>query len=328
VNANHAVVIVNYNSWPLLEDCLRALSLQTFEDFEVIVLDNGSDQQPPAGLSSRFPGVEIVLSPDNLCFAAGNNQVIRSLSPRVEWVVLLNPDTRPATDWLQRLVEAAAECPDVSVFASRLVDSRNPRQLDGDGDAYHMSGLTWRRGHRQAVVQSTPTFVFSPCAAAAMYRVRTIERVGLFDEDFFCYVEDVDLGFRLQLAGEACLLVPGSVVAHVGAGTSDGAHGDFALYHGHRNLVWCYLKYMPPVLFWALLPLHVALNITTLLWFSGKGRGATIWRAKRDAVKGLPAMWRKRRTIQAGRSVPTKAIWKALDKRVIPERAVRPRAAE
>jgi GT2 family glycosyltransferase len=142
--------------------------------------------------------------------------------------------------------------------------------------------------------------------------------VGGFDEDFFCYAEDVDLGFRLRLAGHRCLLVPDAVVRHVGSATTGGQKSDFAVYHGHRNLVWTYMKNMPGALFWLFLPLHILLNLVTVLWFSLRGQGRVIMRAKRDALCDLPRMWRKRREIQRARRAPVGEIWRALDKRLWP----------
>jgi GT2 family glycosyltransferase len=201
-------------------------------------------------------------------------------------------------------------------LGSRLVNSGDPSILDGAGDAYHVSGLVWRIGHGLPV----PIFaeheheVFSPCAAAALYRRHAFNKIGGFDEDYFCYVEDVDLGFRLRLAGHRCLYVPRSVAHHVGSGTTGGQHGDFALYHGHRNLVWTFVKDMPGILFWLLLPLHVVLNLVSIIWFALQGRGGVILRAKRDALLGLPRMWRKRRHVQQTRVASIGEIWLQLDK--------------
>ena len=157
--------------------------------------------------------------------------------------------------------------------------------------------------------------VFSPCAAAAMYRRDVFLSAGSFDEDFFCYLEDIDLGFRLRLEGHRCLLVPSAVVAHVGSVTSGGKQSDFAVYHGHRNLVWTYVKNMPGWLFWVCLPLHLAMNFVTVLMYTWQGKGRVILRAKRDALLGLPKMWQKRREIQKHRIVSISDIWRMLDKR-------------
>ncbi len=140
--------------------------------------------------------------------------------------------------------------------------------------------------------------------------------VGGFDEDFFCYLEDVDLGLRLRLAGHKAIYVPEAVVHHVGSATTGGQQSDFAVYHGFRNQVWTFVKNMPGALFWLLLPLHVALNLVSILMYSMKGRGGLILGAKRDALFGIPRMWRKRRMIQANRAASIRAVWRAMDKRL------------
>jgi len=139
-----------------------------------------------------------------------------------------------------------------------------------------------------------------------------LQEVGGFDEDFFCYLEDVDLGFRLRLAEHRCLYVPSSVARHVGSGTTGGQHSDFALYHGHRNLVWTYLKNMPGALFWIFLPLHLVMNLVALVVFGWRGQGKVMFRAKRDAVLGLPRMWAKRRQLQLSRQISWHAMLRVM----------------
>jgi GT2 family glycosyltransferase len=156
--------------------------------------------------------------------------------------------------------------------------------------------------------------VFSPCAAAAMYRRSILLEVGGFDEDYFCYVEDVDLGFRLRLAGYRCLYVPLSVAYHVGSGTTGGQHSDFALYHGHRNLVWTFVKDMPTLLFWLCLPLHLAMNMVALIVFTLRGHGPIIFRSKKDALLGLPKIWAKRKQVQKTRVVSWLSILRVMTK--------------
>ena len=231
---------------------------------------------------------------------------------------LLNPDAFPEPDWLEQLIDAAGKNPGYSMFASRQLMEANRLLLDGEGDTYHISGLVWREGHGKPANDAIhqPQEIFAPCAAAGLYRRDALMSAGGFDEDFFCYVEDVDLGFRLRLMGHRCLLVPAAVVCHIGSATTGGQQSDFAVYHGHRNLVWAYVKNMPGWLFWACLPLHVLLNLVTIVWFAARGQGWLIFRAKRDALLGLPKMWRKRREIQKNRLASVGQIWRMLDKRV------------
>jgi GT2 family glycosyltransferase len=230
-------------------------------------------------------------------------------------VALLNPDALAEPRWLERLVAAASASP-AAAFASRQMMRGSPGILDGAGDAYHSSGLAWRRRYGAALGAGDlePREVFSPCAAAALYRAVAWREVGGMDESYFCYFEDVDLGFRMRLAGHSCVYVPDAVVEHVGSATTGGRHSEFAIYHGHRNLVWTFVKDMPGAAFWLLLPLHLALNLVSIAWFALRGRGPALLRAKRDAIAGLPRAWRARRAVQATRRVPIRAIWRILDR--------------
>ncbi len=231
---------------------------------------------------------------------------------------MLNPDTLPETDWLENLCKAADEHSDFSFFGSRLVMAGNPDKLDGTGDVYHMSGLSWRSGHGLPVlsVSDDAREIFSPCAAAAMYKREELLSVGGFDEDFFCYNEDVDLGFRLRLAGHRALSVPDSVVLHHGSATTS-VRSDFAVYHGHRNLVWTWFKDMPMVLLWLFLPMHVLYTLACIVLYAKRGQGKVIIRAKWDAVKGLPHMWGKRKSIHSSFRVSIPSLWKIINKCLI-----------
>ena len=316
------VVIVNYNGGDYLRRAVASLQAQTLKDFRVIVVDNGSSD----GSLERLPTAPIetivVGAGRNLGFAAGNNLAIRQYV-RADWLALLNPDAFPHPDWLERLLYAASTNPRFSFFGCRMLEARDPERLDGAGDAYHVSGLHWREGHgcpdSAAYAQSEE--IFSPCAAAALYRTRDVLDVGGFDEDFFCYSEDVDLAFRLRLTGHRCLYVPDAVVEHVGSGIT-GVRSDFSLYHGHRNLVWTYVKNMPERLFWFYLPYHLLLNVYSLLIFTVRGQPKPLWRAKRDAILGLPRAWHKRREIQAQRRVSASDI-RAVMRGGLPDKSCR-----
>ena len=316
------VVIVNWNGERFLDHCLSALLAQTVAPHEIILVDNASSDAS-LDIVRRFPSVRLLAQNENLGFARGNNLAIQAAAAESEWIALLNPDAFVEPHWLEGLLSAARDYPAFDVFGSKLVNAADPAVLDGAGDAYHFSGLVWRTGHGVPVSEGADETreMFSPCAAAAMYRRTALQRVGGFDEDFFCYIEDVDMGFRLRLHGYRCLYVPQSVAHHVGSGTTGGQHGDFASYHGHRNLVWTFVKDMPGWLFWLFLPVHLALNIITVVWFSFRGQGKLILKAKLDAVRGLPRMWRKRRVIQRERVATVGEIWAHLSKVWIPVRS-------
>lgn len=309
------VIVVNWNSGDCLVRCLSALQKQTLAPSRIIVVDNASTDSSLSAIDKVAAGAEIVRLRTNAGFSAANNLGTR-LASDCEWVALLNPDAFPEPGWLEALTRASEVFRHYSCFASRMIQTGQPTVLDGAGDAYHVSGRVWRRGYGSLLNKndySKSTEVFSACAAAALYRREAIEAVGGFDEDFFCYLEDVDLGFGLRLAGYRCLYVPDALVYHVGSATT-GKDSDFAVYHGHRNLVWTYVKNMPGWLFWLYLPQHIAANLYIIVRYALQGRWRIILKAKWDAIKGLPTMWKKRRQIQAQRVVGAWEIRKVMEK--------------
>jgi GT2 family glycosyltransferase len=320
------VVLVNWNSGSLLAGCLEHLLRQTFSPTRILVLDNGSSDGS-ATCADRFPGVEFRLLGRNLGFAAANNLAVAEAD--TDFVALLNPDANPEPEWLECLMVAARDNPDVVAFGSRQMMQEPAATIDGLGDIYHVSGLTWRRGFGRQLdggdLESRD--VFSPCGAAVLYRREEFLRAGGFDEGYFCYCEDVDLGFRFLLAGKRCRYVADAVVAHRGASCSGGHGSEFSVYYGHRNLVWTFIKDVPAPLFWLLLPLHILQNIVIVVCFIGRGQGRTILRSKRDAIKGIPTAWRKRKFVQAHRAVSLARVWAAMDRRVIPRDRLRIRKA-
>jgi GT2 family glycosyltransferase len=296
-----SVIIVTWNSEKYLPRCLEALVSQTFTDFEVFLVDNGSNDGSAHERELNWPTLHIHIERlgENHGFAVANN--IGARLARGQWLALLNADAFPDPDWLERLLESAEVYPN-SFFASRQIQANKPDYLDGDGDVYHVSGLAWRQNYGLPVYAlNEPQEVFSACGAAAFYPRQAFLEAGGFDEDYFSYHEDVDLGFRLRLRGLRCIFVPQAVVRHVGS-ASTGKQSDFSVYYGHRNLVWTYFKDMPSMLFWLYLPLHIAVNIFSLFYFTLRGQGGAIWRAKIDALRGLPGMLKKRRKIQRERT--------------------------
>ncbi|MBI5966094.1 MAG: glycosyltransferase family 2 protein [Chloroflexi bacterium] len=297
-----SILVLAWNSAAHLLRCLEALSLQTYKDFDIVIVDNGSEDDALNALQEKHPALHLHVHrlDSNLGFSIANN--IGARLARGQWIALLNADAFPEPDWLERLLEAAEKYPN-AFFTSRQIQADNPTRLDGEGDVYHVSGLAWRRNYNLPVYPLNENQeVFSACGAAALFPRQEFLDAGGFDEDYFSYHEDVDLGFRLRLRGLRCVFVPQAIVHHVGS-ASTGKRSDFSVYHGHRNLVWTYFKDMPAALFWFYLPLHIAINSFFLIYFSFKGQGRAIWRAKWDALRGLPAMLKKRQAIQLGRKI-------------------------
>jgi len=241
---------------------MDALAAQTFTDWEAVVWDNGSTD----GAVDRLrppPGVRVVRSPDNLGFAAANNRAAELSESR--WIAGLNPDAFPEPDWLEQLV-ATGERHGAEAVASLQLDDGDPRVLDGAGDSMSIFGIGWRGGYGFPVA-TAPTEeaeVFSPCGAAALYRRDVWRALGGFDERFFAYFEDVDLGFRIRLRGGRTVFSPRAVVRHVGSASSSTVSG-FAERHGARNRLWTFARDMPLFLMPLALPLHVAATLFVLV---------------------------------------------------------------
>ncbi|MGO9117845.1 MAG: glycosyltransferase family 2 protein [Desulfomonilaceae bacterium] len=308
--AEVTVIVVNYNSGGYLTECLEALSKQTFGPFTVVVVDNASRDASLSlhtQLDERFFLVKL---PRNVGFAEANNLV--GLCASSPWIATLNPDAIPAVDWLEQLIRASLRYEDVAMFGSTQIKEGDRSLLDGCGDVYSFSGMIWRGNYGRPLVKLPDEGeVFSPCAAAALYRTDVFQSTGGFDKRFFCYCEDVDLGFRIRLLRHRCVQVRDAVVYHVGSGSA-GKRSDFSIYHGFRNRFWTYIKDMPSPLFQLLLVPHVVATLCHLLLETGHGQGKSAWKGLRDSLRGLREIWASRRLVQRKRRVSAAAVARAL----------------
>ena len=309
-----AVIIVNYNSGALLDRCLQSLLAQTLCADELVVVDNASTDAESQSILDAITTATIIRSETNLGYGGAINLAVRKIDT-TDYIVCLNPDAFPEPDWLEAMVNAADSHPDYGSFASLMLREDDTSVVDGAGDELHFTGIPWRRFHQQELhdnLQTEP--VFSACAGAALYRTVLFNQLGGFDDVYFMYVEDIDLGFRLQLAGYPCLFVRDAIVHHIGSAVT-GEGSDFSVYFGHRNLVYCYFKNMPLLLLLTTLPFHVLANLVTLIVLAVKGRGGAIGKAKLDALKKLPSAIRARNNVS--RKVSSRHIWRLLNKSMI-----------
>ena len=270
-----SVLIVNYNGGTYLQGALKSLAAQSFRSFEVILVDNASSDGSMEGLDfSGLPEVRVEMSPENLGFAGGNN--LAAGFTKGEWLVLLNADALARPDWLEVLHREIVATPDCAMFASTQLSMDDPETLDGVGDAYLGYGFAWRGGYRRPASEIPEKGeVFGPCGASAAYRRDAFEAAGGFDESFFCFMEDVDLAFKMRLQGEYCLFLPDAIIEHKGGGLS-GEKSEFAVFHGSRNRIWTWVGNMPTGLLIATIPGHLVLLAYVLLHnlFSSYGKSA------------------------------------------------------
>ncbi|TGU70221.1 glycosyltransferase family 2 protein [Geomonas terrae] len=313
-----SIIIVNWNGLVHLPECLDSLAAQSFKDFEVIVVDNGSSDGSVAYLEGR-PEVRLVALKENKGFADGNNAALPFA--RGEYLVTLNNDTKAEPDWLEKLVSVAEAHPDAGMVGCRILSYQEPERVDSLGMAVCLDGMSRgnSRGRRFAEVSpaAAPEILF-PSACVALYRRAMIDEIGFFDGDFFAYCEDTDLGLRGRVAGWRAVLARDAVVYHKYSMTG-GALSPFKLYLVERNHFYAALKNLP-------FPLLLLLPVTTLMRYftqarvviGAKGTGGefltsgskkecvlAVARGTRDAVAALPQLLAKRAQVMRHRKVGT-----------------------
>ena len=299
----------------VLPECLESLRRQTFRDFELIVVDNGSTDGSIAALNRDYPEVRLLELPKNLGYSVANNRGLEMAHG--DYIVALNNDTRAEADWLEKLVAAADACPEAGMVGSRTVVYETPELVDTLGGRVCRDGMSrgafrHRRFDDLGLSGVIPILYPSPCAA--LYRRQMLEQIGFFDEDFFAYAEDTDLGLRGRWAGWDAVLATDAVVRHHYSVTG-GSFSPFKLYLVERNHYWVALKNFP----WSML-LQLPFWSIVRLWMQivavrqGVGSGGEFaqsgqcWpiikaliKANIDALWGVPGMLKKRRRFHSQR---------------------------
>lgn len=297
-----SVVIVNWNGRQLLGTCLELLKKQTLKNVEGILVDNGSSDGSVAYVREHFPEVEVIALPENRGFAGGNNVGIRAADS--DYIALLNNDAQPEPHWLEALAHALEAHPEVGFCASKMLRADDPRVIDTAGDVFYDYGAGGKRGMDQldGPEFSQTDYVFGACAGAAIYRRAMLQDIGLFDEDFFLYGEDIDLSFRAQLRGYQCLFVPQARVYHQVAATAGwGSH--LSIYYSRRNMLYILLKDLPTSLLLRHLAPILFYFLAGDLIFALASYGGAVAQARRDNLKMARKMMTKRREIQSTRCV-------------------------
>jgi len=295
------VVIVNYDSGGLLQACVDALTRQTFADFEAVIVDNASQDGSIEALRLPDERFRTLRAGANLGFAAASN--LGAQGCQAAWICMLNPDTEPSATWLEELRAATERHPTARVFGSTQIDAAHPELVDGFGDVYSIFGTAWRGASASpvALLPKEDREVFAPCAAGALYARDIFAAAGGFDESFFCYLEDIDLGFRLRLRGEHCVQVRKAELAHVGSAIA-GRNSDFFLWHSQRNRIWVMVKNIPSPLVWLVLLLQIGVLPLTVLR-RGPGQWTAAFKGAMAGIKALPQALKGRRQVQRERAI-------------------------
>jgi GT2 family glycosyltransferase len=309
-----SVIIVNWNGKVLLEECLGSLEKQTFRDFELILVDNGSTDGSAAWVEKNCPGIRLLALKTNTGFSAGNNAGLKLA--RGEFIALLNNDTKAEPDWLEALYRCIKSDDSIAACDSLVLYYDRPDLVWSAGGIYTIAGSVSPRWYREPAEEKSnePREVFAAVACAAIYRKSAIREIGFFDEDYFNGYEDVDWSFRAHLSGYRIVNVPAAKVYHKVSFTQVHNSHNF-VYHGQRNVSATFIKNMPDGLFLKYLPLHLAYAAGSFWYFLKVGRSGAFIRAKYDLLRQLPALISKRRMIQYRRTVSSAAVEGLLEKK-------------
>jgi len=300
------VIILNYNGEYFLRPCLTALKAQTYQDFEIILVDNASTDGSLYLLKTEFPEVRVLALPENLGFCAGNNRGIQATSG--EYVALLNNDTEVTPGWLEALVNALDRNPEVGFCASLMIRISDRKTIDSAGIIFFTHGVGAKRGSGESAGNYIrQERVFGACAGAAIYRRNMLQEIGFFDESFFAFDEDIDLSFRAQLRGYKCQYVPEAVVFHhVGGSFNRFFKNNIKCIR--RNMLETLLKNMPFSLLFKYSPQILLYYVAGDIAHALRGHASLIMRARWDNFRRLLMTLAKRYQIQQRRSTSVSDI--------------------
>lgn len=307
-----SVIVPNFNGRRFLPTVLDALRKQSFQDFEVILADDASTDDSVAFVETEYPEVRILVNRRNLGFAATVNRAADAARGRM--LVLLNNDTEPEADWLAELAKAACAQPDAAIITSKILLFDDRTKLHTAGDQLGVDGLPRNRGvwQEDRGQFDGDTEVFSGCGGAMAVRKDVWQSLGGFDEDFWMYLEDVDLGFRARLLGWKAVFAPAARVYHH---VSSSGGDTLASYYVGRNTLWTIAKNMPAGVLLRHLPSILAgqgrIALDALAHIQGEAARARL-RGQLDGLLGLPAQWRKRIMIQSRREIGDDGIERLL----------------
>ncbi len=314
------VVIPNWNGAHFLAECLQSLLEQSLQT-DIVVVDGASTDGSQALVVNGFPTVTLLSLPGNRGFAAAVNAGIEhALSRGTEFIALLNNDAVADRQWLANLVGAAQRHPEAGTVTSKFL--RYDREhIDSTGDFYSSWGWAYPRGrdeidHGQFDIPKLQE-VFCGSGGASLYRASMLKDVGLFDERYFAYLEDQDLGFRAQLLGWKARYEPAAIAYHHMMGTS-ATLNHFARYQTVRNCIYLYVKNMPDPLWLKYLPKYLlGLSLMAINDIRRRRFHRTVG-AYLDVIRHLPDLMAERRHIQRRRSVSTGYIDSILVHRLPP----------
>lgn len=241
-----SIVIPNYNGEKFLEDCLQSIYKQSFKNFNVIIVDNASTDNS-IDIIEKYKNIldiSLIRNNENLGFAKAVNIGIKHSNKK--YVFLLNNDAILESNTLEELYNSIRKDKKIFSIQSKMIQYHNIEKIDDAGDEYSILGWAYQTGNnKSSKLYTEPREIFSSCAGAAIYRKDILEKIGLFDENFFAYMEDVDIGYRAIIHGYRNVYCPDAVCYHVGSATTGSKYNKFKIRLAARNNIYVPYKNMP-----------------------------------------------------------------------------------
>jgi len=281
---NVSIVIPNYNGEKYIIDCIASIYDQIGNKRNIIVIDNHSADTSVSLIKGKFPNITLIENDRNFGFAAAVNQGIRASDTK--YVILLNNDAFARKGFVRALVECMERDPVIFSAGAKMLRYSEPGTIDDAGDEFTILGWAYKSGDgRPSDEYNKQRRVFSACAGAAIYRRQVFEEIGLFDEYFFAYLEDVDIGFRANLHGYKNVFCPTAEVEHIGSATSGSKYNDFKLRLSARNNVWLIKKNFPLPMLIIHAMFFLLGFIIKIFYFAMKGHGRTYVRGLLEGLR-------------------------------------------
>jgi len=321
-----SVVILNWNGKEELHCCIQSVQEQTYPNLEILLVDNGSSDGSASYIRSVFPDLRLIVNTENLGYGGGNNRGIREA--KGEYVLILNNDTEVERECIKRLWKCMESDRETGITTPKILLFGRTDTVDAAGLAVYPDGLSIGRGHLEPQAKySQREEVFTGSGCASLFRREMLDEIGLFDEDFFAYAEDTDLGWRARLAGWKAYYVPEAVVYHHHS-KKFGTYSSRKAFLVERNRIWVAWKNFPPSLL-CLWPFYTLIRYFYQGAAALSGKGASgkfgeessplllipiVLKALASGLAGLPRVLKKRKEVQGKKKISDKECFRLFGK--------------
>lgn len=279
-----SIIILNYNEPELTIRCLKSLEKISYKNYEIILVDNGSKEDVGKLIKDKFRNVKLIKNKENLGYAEGNNVGYRQA--KGELILFLNNDAIVTRDFLQPLVDSLNVDRELAAVQPKILQYPKKELIDSVGSYFITTGFLYHLGHNKKDQKKyqNETYVFSMKGACMLFKKSVLEKVGVFDKDYFAYFEETDLCHRVWLAGHKIKFIPESTIYHEGGQTSKKLQSTFVQFHSYKNRIYTYAKNFELLTLLKILPIHLLLCEVVSCLYIVTGKFSLTWAIQRSVL--------------------------------------------